>query len=102
VLCGRSSEVCTDASVRTIVVDSSTNDGKLGGGVADAVDKAPSSPSVDSAEPVVCNADEAVAKSVGLLPGRPEFPAGTALIPETAPRLDGWKEKAEAEAPVFK
>lgn len=101
-LCGRSSELCTDASVRTIVVEPSTDDGKLGGSVADAVDETPSSLSVGSTEPVACNANEVVTKSVGLLPVRPEFSAGTALIPETAPLLDGRKNKAEAEAAVFK
>lgn len=83
-------------------MDPSTNDETLGGSVADAVDEIPSSPSVGSAEPVACDVDELVTKSVRLLPGRPEFAAGTALIPETAPRLDGWKEKLEAEVPVFK
>lgn len=83
-------------------MDFSANDGTLEGSVADAVAEIPSSPSLGSAKPVAGDVDELVTKSVGLLPGRPEFVAGTALIPETAPRLDGWKEKLEAEVPVFK
>lgn len=84
-------------------MDPSANDSTLEGSVADAVAEIPSSPSFGSAEPVACDVDELVTKSVGLLHGRPEFvAAGTALIPETAPRLDGWKEKLEAEVPVFK
>lgn len=81
-------------------MDPSTN--HVEGSVTAAVDEIPNPPSVGSVEPVACNAEELVTKSDGLLPGRPEFSAGIALIPETAPRLDGWKEKLEAEVPVFK
>lgn len=94
------SELCTDVLDRTTVVDLSIADGRFEGGVADTVDETPSSSLVGSTEPDVVDANDLLTKFVALL--SPEDPAGTALIPETAPRVDGWKEKLEAEVPVLK
>lgn len=87
----------TDISVEKIVFDTSTSDGKFGGRVADVVEEKLGASSVGATEPVVCDTEE-----LALLFERPGVPAGRDLIPETAPRVDGWKERSEADDPVSK